>query len=112
MAVAAWAEQAKWEPIHVDCTTAVMLKILDGKCKMNPREKTVMAVVYDVIKDKPGKLLASEIRPLIALARAEPTEAILERIYEQRLLAETMISRPVMKDFKAMLRQEGIIGGG
>jgi hypothetical protein len=36
-------------------------------------------------------------------------EAMVERIYEQRLLAETMISRPVMKAYKAMLRSSGIL---
>jgi hypothetical protein len=30
-------------------------------------------------------------------------------IYEQRLLAETMISRPVMKGFKAMIREQGLL---
>jgi hypothetical protein len=29
-------------------------------------------------------------------------------IYEQRLLAETMLSRPVMKGFKAMIREQGL----
>jgi hypothetical protein len=110
--VAAWAEQAELDPVHVDCATAVMLKILDGKCKMNAREKAVMAVIYEVVKDRPGKLLDPAVHALIAEARAEPGDGILERVYEQRLLAETMISRPVMKGFKAMLRQEGIIGGG
>jgi len=31
-----------------------------------------------------------------------------EHIYEQRVPAETMISRPVMKGFKAMIRAEGL----
>ena len=30
-------------------------------------------------------------------------------IYERRLLAETMISRPVMKAYKARLRAAGIL---
>jgi len=30
-------------------------------------------------------------------------------IYEKRVLAETMISRPVMKGFKAMIRQQGLL---
>jgi len=30
-------------------------------------------------------------------------------IYENRLLAETAISRPVMKGFKAMIRQESLL---
>ena len=32
-------------------------------------------------------------------------------IYERRVLAETAISRPVMKAFKAMIRAEGLFAG-
>ena len=32
-----------------------------------------------------------------------------EHIYETRVLAETAISRPVMKRFKARLREEGLL---
>jgi hypothetical protein len=49
------------------------------------------------------------VHHLIATARSCPDEKILEEIYEQRLYAEQMISRPVMKAFKAMLRSEGIL---
>lgn len=107
---ALWAAQTQLEPIHIDCTTAVMLKILDGKCKMNPLEKEVMAIVYDVVKDRPMQLLDSGIHELIAVARADPAETILHDVYEQRMYAEQRISRPVMKAYKAMLRQAGIIG--
>jgi hypothetical protein len=34
-----------------------------------------------------------------------------EQVYEQRVLAETMISRPVMKGFKALLRERGLFAG-
>jgi hypothetical protein len=30
-------------------------------------------------------------------------------VYEKRVLAETMISRPVMKGFKGMIRAEGLL---
>ena len=104
-----WATATQLDPIHVDCVTAIMLKILDGKCKMFPEEKHTMTIVYDVVKTRPGKLLGSDIHQLIAQARAGMDDAMVLRIYEQRLYAETMISRPVMKAFKAMLREEGIL---
>jgi hypothetical protein len=107
---ATWARNWNAEPIHVDCTTTVMLKILDGKCKMNSEEKQVIAVIYDVIKHLPGKLLDDSVHQLIAEARLKPDEKILEEVYEQRLYAEQMISRPIMKAYKAMLRKEGILG--
>jgi hypothetical protein len=107
---AAWALQAQLEPIHIDCVAAIMLKILDGKCKMNPAEMDAVAAMYDVLLGRPGALLPADIHPLIGRARSAPDEALLEAVYERRVLAETMISRPVMKGFKAMLRAEGVIG--
>lgn len=109
---------AEWVAAHalsssdVDCATTVMLKILDGKCKMGQREKDAIALVYDVVKDRPGKLLEDAHHALIAKARQGMDEAMVAQVYEQRLYAETMISRPVMKAFKAWLRQEGVLGSG
>lgn len=106
---AAWARQATLTPTDIDCTTTVMLKILDGKCKMNPQEKEIIAVIYDVVKDRPGHILDDTDHRLIARARQGTDDDLVERIYEQRLLAETMISRPVMKAYKAMLRTSGVL---
>lgn len=109
---AAWARRAPLEPIQVDCITTLMLKILDGKCKMAGSEKEAVAVIYDAIQPRPGALLDPAVHALIARARPRPDAGQVEAIYEQRLLAETMLSRPVMKGFKAWLRAEGVIGGG
>ncbi|MCQ8104744.1 hypothetical protein NP590_11560 [Methylomonas sp. SURF-2] len=98
-------------PIHVDCATAVMLKILDGKCKMPTAEKQVMALLYDAVKTQAGEVLAAELHGLIAEALINPDDGLKNRIYEQRLLAETTLSRPVMKGFKAMIRREGLLDG-
>ncbi|MBS0349107.1 MAG: hypothetical protein JSR69_21890 [Proteobacteria bacterium] len=106
---AAWARQAALTPTDIDCTTTVMLKILDGKCKMNPQEKEIIAIIYDVVKDRPGHILDDTDHRLIALARQGMDDALVERIYEQRLLAETMISRPVMKAYKTKLRASGVL---
>jgi hypothetical protein len=93
----------------IDCTTTVMLKILDGKCKMNAREKPLIAQLYDAVNSRPGRLFGAEIHALIATARRGMDEALVERIYEARLLAETALSRPVMKAYKAMLRDSGLL---
>lgn len=106
-----WALAHPLDPIHVDCATAVMLKILDGKCKMFPEEKIVMSQLYDQVKSLPGALLDNAIHELIACARRETDDEDDEMqwfIYEKRLLAESMISRPVMKDFKTMIRIKGL----
>lgn len=107
--VTAWAAEREFDPIHIDCATTLMLKILDGKCKMNTDEKQVMAVIYDVVKNRQGILLDDAIHHLITDARKHLSEQLIEEVYELRLYAEQMISRPVMKAYKAMLRQEGIL---
>ncbi|MFC0709598.1 hypothetical protein [Azorhizophilus paspali] len=107
--VARWAEAHPLSPIHVDCATAVMLKILDGKCKMKPTEKLVMALLYERVKHLPGEKLGADIHQLIADARKRLDEDMQFLLYEKRVLAETMISRPVMKGFKAMLRETDLL---
>jgi len=37
--VVLWVETHPLSPLNIDCVVAVMLKILDGKCKMRPEEK-------------------------------------------------------------------------
>lgn len=105
-----WVQAHPLSPIHVDCATTVMLKILDGKCKMNPEEKTVMTLLYEQVKHCPSELLGADIHALIANAQNQLDDATKMIIYEQRLLAETMISRPVMKGFKALIREQGLFG--
>lgn len=106
---AAWAEQHLSAPLQIDCTTALMLKILDGKCKMGEDDKAVIPVLYDAVRGRPGQLLDGECHVLIGRARLAMDEALAMVIYEKRLLAETMISRPVMKAYKAWLRNHGIL---
>ena len=79
---------------------------------MKPEEKVVMALLYDQVKFRPGKLLGDDMHQLIASARDNLNEELKNFIYEKRVLAETMISRPVMKGFKAMIRQQGLFGEG
>jgi len=106
--VARWVAAHPLTPGEVDCATAVMLKILDGKCKMAAGEKLVMAALYDAVATQPGLSLGAASHALIASARGSTDEALKEHIYEQRLFAETAIGRPVMKAFKAMIRQCGL----
>jgi len=109
--VSDWVQAHPLSPSDVDCATAVMLKILDGKCKMGALDKVVMEQLYDAIKTRPGQRFGDEFHTLIASARLEADEAMKNFIYEKRVLAETAISRPVMKAFKAMIRQEGLFAG-
>lgn len=97
------------DPDALDCAIAVMLKILDGKCKMPPDEAAVMAALYDHVRDRPAARLGAAEHALISAARAEPGPRFRPAVYEARVLAETRISRPVMKAFKAGLRRAGIL---
>ncbi len=108
--VGRWVAEHPLTPLHVDCATTVMLKILDGKCKMYPEEKIVMTLLYDQVKGLPGELFDDALHRLIAEARDNLDEAMRNRIYEKRVLAETVLSRPVMKGFKALIRQRGLFG--
>ena len=48
--VADWVQAHPLSPSEIDCATTVMLKILDGKCKMGSVDKTVMEALYDAVK--------------------------------------------------------------
>lgn len=109
--VGRWVAGQALTASDVDCATTVMLKILDGKCKMGAVEKEIMARLYEAIKNRPGLRFGDDFHALIAAARGEPGDAIRNVIYEQRVFAETALSRPVMKAFKAMLRQQGLFAG-
>ncbi|SFC19006.1 hypothetical protein [Tropicimonas isoalkanivorans] len=98
-------------PAEVDCAIAVMLKILDGKCKMPPHEARIMTAVYDVVRHRPALALGADCHRMIATARAENAQRYRADVYEARVLAETRISRPVMKAFKATLRMHGVLPG-
>jgi len=106
--VEAWVRDHPLVPAEVDCALAVMLKILDGKCKMKSAEKTVMAALYRQVRHAPGQRLPADLRALVERAHMEPDAELQEIIYEKRVLAETIISRPVMKCFKARIRNDGL----
>ncbi len=107
--VVEWLQSHPLKPIYVDCATAVMLKILDGKCKMRTEEKQVMRYLYRATQHLSGEILDGSFHQLIAEAEQSADDQLREAIYEKRVLVETMISRPVMKSFKAMIRQQGLI---
>ncbi|WP_095590768.1 hypothetical protein [Actibacterium ureilyticum] len=95
-------------PEQVDCAIAVMLKILDGKCRMPPPEARIMTGVYELLRDRSGARLGADSHRLIDRARAD-RDMPRRQIYEARVLAETRISRPVMKAFKAALRDARVL---
>ncbi|MEE2732903.1 MAG: hypothetical protein VYA55_18935 [Pseudomonadota bacterium] len=103
-----WVAAQSLSASDLDCATTVMLKILDGKCKMKPLEKTLMTALYDQVKHRASEQMGADLHAMIAQYRGELSEADKERVYELRVLAETRISRPVMKAFKARIREQGL----
>jgi hypothetical protein len=101
---ALWATNTRFEPAHLDCVTAIMLKILDGKCKMGAAEKAALTAVYDVVSERPGRGLGNEVHALIAQARQGENPTLATAIHAWRVRAETEIPKPVMKGFKQLLR--------
>jgi hypothetical protein len=104
-----WALQTSFDSTQVDCTTTAVPKILDNKCKMLPGEKAAIMCVYDVVKLRPGRLVDESTHRLITKAHTEVDDSILEQIHALRLHAESGIPKPVMKAYKAVLR-EGLFG--
>jgi hypothetical protein len=102
---AQWVMNTRLEPAHLDCVTAIMLKILDGKCKMGAAESTALTAVYDVVRERPGQSLGDEVHALIAQARQGTDSALAAAIHAWRVRAEAHIPKPVMKDFKQLLRR-------
>ena len=106
---AEWALQTDFSPQDVDCTTAVVLKILDNKCKMLPGEKLAVLAVYDAVKHGPARLFDDAVHDTIHRARHVPGARTKAAIHRLRVDAEARIAKPVMKRYKAMLR-DGLFG--
>lgn len=107
---AEWAQQQRFNAIEADCTTTVVLKILDGKCKMLPGEKAAILEIYDVVRCGPGDIFDLEAHALIERFRENEGDGELaERIHALRVYAEQQIPKPTMKTYKAMLR-DGLFG--
>lgn len=91
------------------CVVTIMLKVLDGKCKMHEADKHFTTALYDALLQSGQIASDSRTQVLIAAARNGMSESLRMQIYEARLLAETRLGRPVMKAFKARLREAGLI---
>lgn len=106
---AEWAIEAGFNPEQVDCTTTVVLKILDNKCKMLPGEMAAVLAIYDALRNRPAPLLGSAVHEAIHAARFQPTVQAREIIHQLRVQAEAAIPKLVMKRYKAFLR-DGLFG--
>jgi hypothetical protein len=104
-----WALLVGFNAEQADCTTAVVLKILDNKCKMLPGEKRAVMAIYDVVHHLASPLFDSAVHDAISAARQQPDPGTLDAIHPLRVRAEAAIPKPVMKQYKAFLR-DGLFG--
>ena len=104
-----WAIRAGFTSEQVDCTTAVVLKILDGKCKMLDGEKLAVMAIYDVVRHLAAPLFERAVHNAIRAARLAPGTVTPGAIHALRVHAEATIPKPVMKRYKAFLR-DGLFG--
>lgn len=110
---ALWARGRAFTPEQLDCTTAVVLKILDGKCKMGPGEKRAVTAVYLETRERADAqrhLFDPSVHHTITQAlESLENPPLRDAIHALRLEAEARIPKPIMKAYKAMLR-EGLFG--
>lgn len=106
---ARWAQQQCFTPDQIDCTIAVVLKILDGKCKMIDGEKRAILAIYDVLPSTDGGRFDAEVHRHIGIARDPGSPPNPDLIHQLRIRAEELIPKPIMKRYKAFLR-EGLFG--
>ena len=101
---ALWALGTDLEPVHLDCVTAMMLKILVGKCTMSEAQMNALIAVYDVIKMRSGQGLGDEVHPLIAAARQGGDSYLSKRVRDWHTRAEAHIPNAVLKNFEQFMQ--------
>ena len=102
---AVWVQGARLNTMQVDCVTAVVLKILDNKCKMNLEEQLAMLAIYRELRSRQGGVFDEDVHQTIEHALRVSDVRISRQIHEYRLFAERAIPKPVMKYFKQYLRE-------
>jgi len=103
---ATWARMKCFSASEIDCTTAVVLKILDRKCKMDSINMNAVVAIYDVVKSQAGERLDTNTHLLIEAARTHKRDDMPLEIHKLRVKAESLIEKPIMKAYKKMLREE------
>jgi hypothetical protein len=103
-----WAQTATLSLTERDCVTAVVLKVLDAKCKMDAPQQEAILAIYDTLERATDGFFDDQVHAGIEQARETLTleESLKAVIHRERLEAEEKIEKPVMKAFKARLCQE------
>lgn len=100
-----WLKKSRLTAEQNDCVTAIVLKVLDAKCKMDAVKQSTIMSVYAQTRSHPGLLFHQDVHQAIDRVIHSADEAGFRQIHVYRQFAEASIPRPVMKTFKAFLRE-------
>lgn len=101
--IVAWAAEYDFNLSQVDCLITIMLKILDGKCKMDQQIQLNVWLVYQQAHQGRSRVFDPAIHGLIADMYQQPDPLSRKHIHELRCFAETEIPKTTMKGFKQWL---------
>jgi len=102
-AISDWAGSNDFNLQQVDCLIALMLKILDGKCKMDADTQAIVQLIYQQAHRNRSHLFDERIHGFIDRAFEQPDLLVLRHVHALRRYAEDVIPRTVMKGFKQYL---------
>ena len=102
-AIEQWAANTHFNLQQVDCLIAIMLKILDGKCKMDEVTQYSVQIIYSQAHQQRSHLFDPAIHTLIEQSLEDMDRLMAKRVHQLRLFAESAIPKPVMKGFKQHL---------
>jgi hypothetical protein len=100
-----WLERHRLTAQQNDCVTAIVLKVLDEKCKMPAEKQAAIIAIYAQTRKGPGALFHPELHRLIEQVIRSRDKHSLQEIHVFRQLAEASIPKPVMKTFKTFLAE-------
>lgn len=102
-AIEQWASNTHFNLQQIDCLIGIMLKILDGKCKMDEVTQHSVQIIYRQAHHQQSHLFDPAIHLLIKQSFEDMDRLMAKQVHHLRLFAESAIPKPVMKGFKQYL---------
>lgn len=105
-----WAKTYDFEPIEIEYSSKLALKMLDDSCKMTSDDRKMFFYVYDAISDREDIVLDDDVNKLILLARDRNTiyskPEFAQIVHACRLEIIPSMLKVHMKAFKRMVRKQ------
>lgn len=103
-----WAQHHEFTQQQLEYATILQLKILDCKCQMSPDDQRLFSQVYLGMKYKTISPFQLEVHTLIDEATGDTLaakEQYEKAVHHYRKHYESTMQRPVMKAYKAYVRE-------